>query len=151
MIWYYLQMIWLIVLAVPAWAVILVCFNTAAYRRIAARHLRRTQAKIEAAQTELATLQALTVEDRAWLKQVTWPKISRMTEPSSYAMPEIGSMWEWQPGNPMAREVIRVKETRGADQGSTGSIWVEGPSGDRIVSLADFAAGAVPATLRRHR
>jgi hypothetical protein len=74
-----------------------------------------------------------------------------MTEASGYAMPTIDSVWEWQPGNPMAREVIRVKETRGADQGSAGSIWIEGPSGDRIVSLADFAAGAVPATLGRHR
>lgn len=74
-----------------------------------------------------------------------------MTEANNYAMPAINSVWEWQPGNPMAREVVKVIETHGAEQGSIGSVWIEGPSGDRIVSLADFAAEAVPATLRRHR
>jgi hypothetical protein len=74
-----------------------------------------------------------------------------MTEASGYAVPATDSMWEWQSGNPMAREVVKVVETRGAEQGSIGSVWIEGPSGDRIVSLTDFATQAMPATLRRHR
>lgn len=71
-----------------------------------------------------------------------------MSEPTSYAMPAVGSVWEWQPGNPMAHEVVTVKETQDDD---AGSVWLEGPSGDRIVSLPDFAAGAVPAPLRHRR
>jgi hypothetical protein len=66
---------------------------------------------------------------------------------SDYAMPAAGSIWEWQSGNPMAREVVIIKDV----DTSTGLIWLEGSSGDRIVSPADFAASAVPATLRHHR
>jgi hypothetical protein len=72
---------------------------------------------------------------------------SSMTEASGYAMPTIDSVWEWQPGNPMAREVVTVKDV----DSSTGLIWLEGSSGDRAVSPADFATSAAPATLRHRR
>jgi hypothetical protein len=70
-----------------------------------------------------------------------------MTEASGYAIPTIDSIWEWQPGNPMAREIVRVVEVDPVHN----LVWLEGSSGDRVVNLADFAAGAVPATLKRHR
>jgi hypothetical protein len=70
-----------------------------------------------------------------------------VTVPSDAAVPLVGSVWEWQPGNPMAREVVTIKDV----DSSTGLIWLEGPSGDRAVSPVIFAAEAVPATLKRHR
>lgn len=68
-----------------------------------------------------------------------------MSDPGSYAAPPVASTWEWMPGNPMGHEVVTVKEVQ------DGSVWMVGPSGDRIVSLADWIANAVPATLRHRR
>lgn len=118
--------------------------------RVRRRHLsaeaHRLQTELDTARAELAALEALTADDRAWLA-----RCDLMSDPTSYAMPVVGSVWEWQPGNPMAHEVVTVKETRGAEVSDAGSVWLEGPSGDRIVSLPDFAAGAVPAPLRHRR
>jgi hypothetical protein len=74
-----------------------------------------------------------------------------VSEPTSYAMPAVGSIWEWNLGDPWGREVVTVKQTNGAEDGSAGSVWLVGPSGDRWVSLPDFAENAVPAPLGRRR
>lgn len=68
-----------------------------------------------------------------------------MSDPTSYAMPAVGSIWEWQPGNPMAREVVTVTAADAV------SVHFSGPSGDRAVNLADFAAEAIAAPLRHRK
>jgi hypothetical protein len=94
---------------------------------------------------ELLTIR--TESDHRWKSsQLIWYYLP-MTEASSYAMPTIDSMWEWQPGNPMAREVVKITEVDPVHN----LVWLDGSSGNRVVNLADFAAQAVPATLRRHR
>lgn len=112
--------------------------------RVRSRHLsaeaRRLQTELDTARAELAALEALTADDRAWLA-----RCDLMSDPVSYAVPSVASTWEWMPGNPMGHEVVTVKEVQ------DGSVWMVGPSGDRVVSLADWMANAVPATLRHHR
>lgn len=147
-------MIWFIALGVPVWMTILVVTYrvkiTCDVRR-AARKIEDLQSQLSELQTELALLEALTDEDKEWLDHAagwTWPTISPV---NSYAIPTVGSIWEWDLGNPWGREVVTVRETRGAEGGSTGSVWLTGPSGDRVVSLPDFARDAVPAPLGRPR
>ena len=139
-------MIWFVVIILPISALGAACITAIVYRILIGCDIRQAMTKIEAARVDLAMLEALTPEDRAWLAGS-----AGMNEPTSYAMPAVGSIWEWQPGNPMAREVVTVKETRGAEDGDPGSVWLAGPSGYRVVSLPDFATGAVPAVLRHHR
>jgi hypothetical protein len=131
-------MIWFVVIILPISALGAACITTLVYRIYVGCAIRQAMTKIEAARAELALLEGLA-------------EFAGMSEPTSYAMPAVGSIWEWQPGNPMAREVVTVKETRGAEDGDTGSVWLAGPSGDRVVSLPDFATGAVPALLRHRR
>ena len=126
----------------PASTLLLACVATLIYKRSITVDLRQTVAKIEAARMELAALEALKPEDQAWLAEC-----QTMTVPSDAAVPLVGSVWEWQPGNPMAREVVTVKDV----DSSTGLIWLEGSSGDRAVSPAIFAGAAVPATLKHRR
>lgn len=146
-------MIWFAVI-MPIGLICYVCIRITFVRWRITCDIREMSAKLDAARAELAQLEALNPEDKEWLARVAgWerPTVQPMSDPTSYAMPVVGSVWEWQPGNPMAHEVVTVKETRGAEVGDVGSVWLEGPSGDRIVSLPDFAAGAVPAPLRHRR
>lgn len=150
-------MIWFIALGVPLWMTILVVTYrvkiTCDVRR-AARKIEDLQTQLSELQTELAQLEALTTEDKEWLAHTAgweWPTISPVSEPASYAMPAVGSIWEWDLGNPWGREVITVRETRGAEDGPEGSVWLTGPSGDRWVALPDFVRDAVPAPLGRYR
>lgn len=66
-------------------------------------------------------------------------------------MPAVGSVWEWDLGNPLGRAVVTVRETRGVENGSAGAVRITGPSCDRWVSLPDFAGTAVPSPLGQRR
>lgn len=133
MIW----LIWLIFLGVLA----LCCVVSALLYWFLGQQIRRKQAEIERVRAELAALEALAPEDRAWLASC-----DPMSEPT-HALPAVGSIWVWRPGHPLGREVVTVTSV----DIPKASVWFEGPSGDRCVSLADFAAEAEAPTLGHHR
>ena len=140
-------MIWFIV-AIPAGLICYVWARITFVRWRITCDIREMTAKLNAARAELAQLEALNPEDKEWLARVAgweWPTVQPMSEPTSYAMPAVGSVWEWQPGHPLGREVVTVTAV------DAGSVHFSGSSGDRAVSLADFAAEAVAAPLRHRR
>lgn len=150
-------MTWYIVVAVAGWIIILVItcrVSVACDTRRVNTKINEIQTKVAEVKAEIAALEALTPEDRVWLRDVAggeWPTVSGVSEPTSYAMPAIGSIWEWDLGNPWGCEVVTVQETRGPEDGAAGSVGLRGPSGDRWVSLPDFAENAVPSPLGKRR
>jgi hypothetical protein len=150
-------MTWYIVVAVAGWIIILVItcrVSVACDTRRVNTKIDEIQTKVAEVKAEIAALEALTPEDRVWLRDVAgweWPTVSDVSEPTSYAMPAVGSIWEWDLGNPWGREVVTVQETRGPENGTAGSVWLAGSSGDRWVSLPDFAENAVPSPLGKRR
>lgn len=71
-----------------------------------------------------------------------------MTQPK-YRMPDTESVWEWNTGEPMNREVVIVTGTVWTGAGDDGSVRISGPAGVRWVSLTEFGATAVAPRLRR--
>lgn len=110
------------------------------------RKIKEKKAQIASVETELALLEALTPSDRAWLA-----RSGLVDNPRTYAPPAVDSVWEWQTGTPMAREVVTVSMVVAAVSGETGSVLLVGPAGEQWVSLAEFAENAQPAPLGRHR
>jgi hypothetical protein len=122
------------------------CLIAGSYALWLKRQIRRIEAEINSTRSELFALEGLTPEDRAWLASSF-----AMPEPR-YVVPPVDSIWEWQIGDPQAREVVRVEMTVGPGGGGpAGSVLLRGPSGDRWVSLAEFYGNATPAPLRGQR
>jgi hypothetical protein len=64
-----------------------------------------------------------------------------------WPLPEINSLWEWDIGNTMGREVIKVVGTSFAPL----TVRIDGYSGTREVTLDEFNQKAVPMHLGRHK
>lgn len=103
------------------------------------RRIQKKQAQISAIEAELAALEALTAEDKAWLAR------SSVMDDTSYAPPAIDSLWEWTSSTDAGLEVVRVLGT------DANTVHITGAAGDRWVTASEFASNAVPAHLGRHR
>lgn len=90
---------------------------------------------------ELAALVALTPDDYAWLAQY-----GAMT--NAMPLPDVGSIWEWDLGDPQGREVVTVLETTTAPA----AVLISRPSGSRWVPLTDFQVyAAAPPLKGKHK
>jgi len=124
LIWLLLHLIWVLCDAPPA-----------------ETKIRRIEATLVAVKAELAALEALTEHDRDWLRY--WGTVNQQPWP----LPEIGSIWEWDVGNAMGREVVKVTGVTFAPL----TVRIDSYSGVREVTLEEFSQKALPAPLGKKR
>lgn len=109
-------------------------------RRSLGRQLQSITATLAELEAELAALECLTPDDRAWLAHY-----DAMTN-QAWPLPTVGSFWEWNLGVPMSREVVEVTGAQFAPP----TVRIKGASGEREVSLDEFNQNAIPAPLKGH-
>jgi hypothetical protein len=67
--------------------------------------------------------------------------------PQPWPLPEVNSLWEWDVGNAMSREIVRVIGVTFAPP----TVLIGGSSDAQEVTLEEFNQKAVPMHLGRHK